>query len=168
MKDERGIVIVHLKKHRAPRKTCAPRETSRKRKDKRCVWYCNKKVFVYFTVGPPKFNTPFSSISPPWRRTTKPVPKPLSPRPCESTDTLTLVKFDKFSKTTRLGRFRRPDPRRVAKTDHGYHYYHLKFYCQCHQVCYSDMSYHPSKIYTSYVGLMPQHRHWFQLRRPIH
>ena len=62
-----------------------------------------RPCFVDFTTAAP--------------RTTKPAPKPWSPRPCESTDTLTSVEIDVVTKTSQFGTF---FIFTLLKTPHGY------------------------------------------------
>jgi len=60
-------------------------------------------VFVDFATAAPQ--------------TTKPAPNPWSPRPCESTNTLTSVEIDFFTKTSQFGTFFIFS---LLKTPHGY------------------------------------------------
>ncbi len=112
---ERHCNIVHLERHRAPQEnTCT--------KEERCRYLLQQeKVFVYFTVGPPKFKTPLLSITPP-RRLGRPNQYPNLDRLGRASPPIPLLwsNSTNFRKRPTSGRFRRPDPRRVAKTPHGY------------------------------------------------
>ena len=83
--------------------------------------YARRRNLAYFTVGPPKFNTPFLSISPP-RHLGRPNRHPIHDRLGRASPPIPLLrsKSTSFQKPLNLGRFLEIVPNWDAKTPHGY------------------------------------------------
>ena len=84
-------------------------------------WVCVSIILGNFTVGPPKFNTPFLSISPP-RHLGRPNRHPIHDRLGRASPPIPLLwsnstNFRKRPKTTWGGSF---SDFCIKKTDHGY------------------------------------------------
>ena len=89
-----------------------------KRNEERCM---QEEGNWPILMGPPKFNTLFSSISPP-RRLGRPNQYPIHDRQGRASPPIPLLwpKTESFRNRPNLGRFLASDPNWVAKTPHGY------------------------------------------------